>query len=260
MRHDIAAHITAFSTERGIVEVGNPYSSFNANGYCGDTPQHVAECRQELCARLGITAGHLLIPHQIHQAHVALVTGTDADAWTPLLEGTDALVTQQPGVCLCISTADCVPLFFYDPEHQAIGMAHAGWRGTVLGIGIHTLHTMAQAFGTQAQHVHCLIGPSIGPEAFEVGDEVYEAFSAARFPMSDISFRQPSSRQPGQEQWHIDLWRANAWQLEQCGILPQHIQCCRVCTYTHHERFFSARRLGINSGRILNGMMIKQKS
>jgi copper oxidase (laccase) domain-containing protein len=94
-----------------------------------------------------------------------------------------------------------------------------------------------------------VIGPCISLDAFEVGDEVYEAFSSADFPMHLIAKRHT-------EKWHIDLWEANRLQLLACGLRPENITLSGVCTYTSHDRFFSARRLGIKSGRIFNGIII----
>ena len=244
-----------FSTERGKVDAANPYSGFNANAFYGDTPEHVEQCQQELCDGLGITKDKLIIPRQVHGTKVLEIK--EEAVSNAVLEGVDALISKTPGVCLCVSTADCVPVFFHDTRHDAIGIAHAGWRGTVQRISLLTFEHMRQAFGTEATDLHCVIGPSIGPEAFEVGDEVYEAFAEARFPMNRIAFRRPSSTQNGIDRWHIDRWQANAWQLTALGVPAANIHVCEICTFTHHQRFFSARRLGINSGRITNGIMIK---
>lgn len=93
------------------------------------------------------------------------------------LEGIDALVTDIPGCCICISTADCIPILLYDKQHQAIAAVHAGWRGTVNFIVGHTLERMRAVYGTVGEEVVACIGPGISLESFEVGDEVYEGFS-----------------------------------------------------------------------------------
>ena len=142
----------------------------------------------------------------------------------------------------------------YDRVTGAIAAAHAGWRGTVARIGVQTLQAMQEAYGTKADDVACVVGPSIGPEAFEVGGEVYETFAEAGFPMDDIAYRHPETRK-----WHIDLWQANVWQLMQAGVQEEAIQVSGVCTYMNHARFFSARRLGINSGRMFTGIMINEQ-
>jgi copper oxidase (laccase) domain-containing protein len=95
-----------------------------------------------------------------------------------------------------------------------------------------------------------VIGPSIGPDAFEVGDEVYEAFAQEDFDMNRIAFKRDGK-------WHIDLWQANAIDIELTGVPHDNIEIAGVCTYQEYDRFFSARRLGIKSGRIYTGIMIK---
>jgi copper oxidase (laccase) domain-containing protein len=101
-----------------------------------------------------------------------------------------------------------------------------------------------------AADLKVVIGPSIGPDAFEVGDEVYEAFSQAGFDMNEIAFKRNGK-------WHIDLWQANALDLQQTGIARENIEIAGICTYQQHEDFFSARRLGIKSGRIYTGIVIR---
>ena len=247
MNYTLAEHITAFSTERHCTEATAPYDGFNITHYCGDEVEHVRQCRKQLCERLGIPDSRLIVPRQVHGVHIEEVTEQNRGE---AFEDTDALITRLEGVCIGISTADCVPLLFYDSGTGAIAAAHAGWRGTVARIGVRTLMAMKEAYGTKAEDISCVIGPSIGPEAFEVGEEVYEAFADAGFPMDSIAYRHAETRK-----WHIDLWRANAWQLQQAGIPEKAVHVCGLCTYTHYSRFFSARRLGINSGRMFTGIM-----
>ena len=179
------------------------------------------------------------------------------------LDGVDALITRVPRTCIGVSTADCVPILLYDPTTAAIAAIHAGWRGTVARIASLTLAAMQARFGTRISDVRAVIGPSIGPDAFEVGDEVYDAFLSANFPMRDIAFKAPamsSLSHPSASvplRWHIDLWHANAHDLISAGVPETAIHISSLCTYTLHDRFFSARRLGIHSGRIFTGIMMK---
>ena len=117
------------------------------------------------------------------------------------------------------------------------------------GIVSETLQQMVRELGTEPSQIRAVIGPGIGLEAFEVGDEVYDAFASAGFPMEQLAMRQGK--------WHICLPEANTWLLREQGV--KDIRLCGICTYSHPEEFFSARRLGIHSGRILNGIMIKKK-
>ncbi len=259
-QYNIDEHIIAFSTERGRGAINGPYSQFNVNEWCGDTLPHVTQCRTELCHRLGISADRLIMPHQVHSTKVVEVCRGTWNRLSEMLEGADAIMTDLSGICIGVNTADCVPLLFYDPVHDAIAAVHAGWRGTVKRIAVITLARMYESYGTKPEELRCWIGPSIGPEAFEVGDEVVKAFSDAKFPMNDIAVRMPRVTEPSEMRWHINLWKANAWQLERCGVKPENICPSYICSYTEHERFFSARQLSKQSGRTLTGIMKEERS
>ena len=245
------SNILSFSTTRhGGVSEGT-YASFNCNDYCGDVLEHVAQNQSLLREALpGCT--ELIIPHQIHKTEVRVIDeaflALDALGKKETLEGVDAIVTACKRICLCISTADCIPVLLYDARNQIIAAAHAGWRGTVERIVEKTLHVMNERFGTKSADVYAVIGPGISLESFEVGDEVYDAFSNAGFEMERIARHY--------EKWHIDLWEANRLQLVSKGVPAAQIEVSGICTYLQHEDFFSARRLGIRSGRILSGIMI----
>lgn len=245
-------NISCFSTKRHGGFSQGTYASFNCNGFAGDNPDDVARNRQHLVELLGRGPIELVLPHQTHSDRVAIIDDTYIykveEERTALLEGVDALVTDQLDKCLCISTADCIPVLLYDPVRQAIGAAHAGWRGTVMCIVEKTLRVMTECFGTQPVDVRACIGPGISQEAFEVGEEVYEAFAQAGFEMERIACRKGK--------WHLDLWEANRLQLLQQGVLPAHVEVAGICTYAHNDDFFSARRQGIHSGRILSGICL----
>jgi copper oxidase (laccase) domain-containing protein len=104
----------------------------------------------------------------------------------------------------------------------------------------------------KAEDIKAIIAPGISMDSFEIGDEVYEEFAKAGFPMNKIAKRYPSGQG---EKWHIDLWEANRLQIINAGIKEENITMCGICTYKQHNDFFSARRLGINSGRIFNGII-----
>ncbi len=250
----------AFSTTRhGGCSTGN-YTSFNANWYCGDRPEDVEHNRQTLCTYLGIKSTHLIIPHQTHDTicrHIDTdFLNLDAQLQHQLLEGVDAVMTSLPGVCVCVSTADCIPVLVHDPVHQAVAAIHAGWRGTVQRIVEHTITAMHTAFGTEPSQCLAVIGPGISLDSFEVGDEVYDKFVDSGFDMQPISCRYPSMSDSTTTKWHIDLPQCNRLQLINTGLLSEHITMSGICTYLQHNQYFSARRLGIKSGRILNGIML----
>ena len=242
----------AFTTTRnGGVSTGN-YATFNANHYCGDNPDNVAANRQLLCKELGIDQQNLIIPHQTHGTNILTIDDTflalPQEQRADRLENIDALITNKPRVAICVSTADCVPILIYDTKNHAAASIHAGWRGTVGRIAEHALTAMQTQYATNPTDCIAIIGPSISVDSFEVGTEVYEQFQAAGFNMAEIAQKQ--------DKWHIDLWQCNRMQLTDKGILLHNIQTANICTYLHTDTFFSARRLGIKTGRMLTGIVL----
>lgn len=244
--------ICAFSTTRhGGVSTGT-YASLNCTPYTGDDPQCVSRNQALLLEALPHRPRELVIPYQTHGTGILSIDDTyltsPADQRRQLLQGIDATLTDQSGICLCVSTADCIPVLLYDPRHHAIAAIHAGWRGTVQSITSRTLQRMHTLYGTDGADLLACIGPGISLLAFEVGDEVYNAFRQAGFPMERIARKE--------SKWHIDLPEANRLQLLEFGVPPRAIEMCGICTYTRCDDFFSARRLGAQSGRILTGILM----
>ena len=193
--------------------------------------------------------------HQVHGSRVAVVERPGMTREE--LEGYDAFVTNRPGVAIGVRTADCVPVLLYDPVERVVAAVHAGWKGTVLHISEGALEAMGQEFGSRPSELKAVIGPSIGPDSFQVGEEVAEKFKEAGFPMDQIwSFRGPGDGSPMSGGHHIDLWKANRWLLEQLGIPPEAIEVLGIDTYTT-ESLFSARREGVACGRLINSIMLK---
>lgn len=248
--------VVAFSTTRHGGCGSGTYGTFNCTPYTGDELSVVLSNQEKLCKLIGITADQLIVPYQTHSCHVLTIDETfmllSGDARHAMLQEKDAIVTDVAGVCLCVSTADCVPVLLYDSVREVVAAVHAGWRGTVGKIVAHTLQVMREKYGTQTADVHAIIGPCISLEAFEVGIEVYEAFEQAGFAMEQIAHWYPEK-----EKYHIDLPAANRLQLLAEGVPLAQIHDSAICTYTQHQDFFSARRLGIRSGRILNGIVKK---
>lgn len=258
--YHLADEVTAFSSTRHGGYSQGRYGAFNVNLYCGDDVAAIQKNRQLLCQSLAIQPDHLLMPHQVHGVEVRRVTqdilNLSASERQEALEGVDALMTDVKEVCIGVSTADCIPLIIYDPEHAAASVIHAGWRGTVSRIVQHTVKAMVETYGSDVRKLKAVVGPGISLQSFEVGDEVYTQFDEAAFPMEVISCKMPAMNGGMQEKWHIDLWACNRLQLLGVGLLPKHIQVAGICTYEHYEDYFSARRLGVNSGRILTAIVI----
>ncbi len=247
--YDFGPRVVAFSTTRhGGVSQGN-YGSLNINSYCGDDMEAVAENRRLLSLELPIpNASRIIVPHQVHDS-VVQVIDEDTLGQQELIEGVDALITRLPGVCIGVSTADCIPIIIYDPVHHCAAAVHAGWRGTVKRIAESVARQMYAFYRSDYGEMQVMIGPGISLKNFEVGQEVYDEFLQAGFPMERIAAKHAK--------WHIDLPLCNRLQLEQLGIRPENIRETGICTYDHADDFFSARRLGINSGRIFTGVILR---
>lgn len=201
---------------------------------------------------------YVVQPHQVHGCVIREVT--DPLTTRDELEGVDALITNVPGVAISVRTADCIPVLLYDAVHKAVAAVHAGWRGTVQRISQKVILEMQHRYDTSATHLKAVVGPGIGPESFQVGQEVVDAFAGAGFPMEHIlqncGPKNPTAGNPMAGGLHIDLWKANQWLLEQAGVQPQNIQVAGICTYRNNDRFFSARREGLKCGRIINVIKI----
>ena len=246
--------VTAFSSTRQGGYSEGRYGEFNINRYCGDSEEAIKRNREALCQLLDIEDCRLLMPHQVHLAEIAVVDremmSLSAEERQQRLDGIDALMTNEVGVCIGVSTADCIPVLLYDPIRRASCAIHAGWRGTVQRIVEKAVARMTETYGTNPKDIIAQIGPGIHLESFEVGEEVYEAFEKEGFPMEQISKRY--------EKWHIDLPECNRLQLVAAGIPEAQIAVSPVCTFQQSDTFFSARRLSIHSGRIFTGILLQE--
>lgn len=254
LKYEVAPNVYTFSSTRhGGCSKGN-YGEFNVNAYCGDKAENIESNRIALCKELGIEQDCLIMPHQVHGTEVLNVNEDflrrGQSERKEILEGKDALITQMRNVCIAISTADCVPVILYASEHKIAAAIHAGWRGTLQRIVEKTTDVLISNFSVTAAEIKAVIGPSISLKAFEVGNEVYEAFEKESFPMDEIATKINGK-------WHIDLWKANKLQLNKLNINDDNISISGICTYDNADNFFSARRLGIDSGRVLSGIILR---
>ncbi len=253
---DSCPDIVAFVTSRhGGCSTG-AYASMNCTPYTGDDPECVERNQKILCSSLPHRPKELIIPYQTHGSRSLVIDDcfvqATAETRHEMLQGIDALITKEAGYCLCISTADCIPILLYDRTHRVVAAVHAGWRGTADRILAQTLKRLQALYGSEGGDMLACMGPGISLPAFEVGDEVYEAFRERSFPMSYIAEWRPDTHK-----YHIDLWAANLLQLKDFGVPDNQVQNSGICTYTRHQDFFSARRLGVKSGRILSGIFIR---
>lgn len=176
---------------------------------------------------------------QTHTTNVRRVTAEDAGKgivkerdYTDI----DGLITNEPGLVLSTFYADCVPLYFVDPVHRAIGMSHSGWKGTVGKMGEATITAMKREFGTEAKDLVCAIGPSICQDCYEVSEDVADAFKEA-FPghADEILLDKKNSK------YQLDLWRANEIVLTEAGVLKEKIAVTNICTCCNPDLLFSHR-------------------
>lgn len=232
-----------------------PFDSLNMGFSVADEPQAVWENRRRFAVLLGVESLPSLLSMS-HGKEVAVVDEppaqpSDLTRSFPAVYRADAAITRLSGVPLTLTVADCVPVFFYDPQVGCIGLAHAGWRGTVAGIVAETIASMRRTFDSKPENIRVGIGPSIGPQAFEVGPEVADEFLRA-FPRS----LEVVSSIEGSHQALVDLWRANAVMALNAGVPDSNIVVSGWCTFSHPELFFSHRRDKGKTGRLLAGIIL----
>lgn len=216
------------STRRGGVSAG-PYATLNLGWGTADAAERVAENWRRFGQAAGFRPERLVRCRQVHGARVHLVgAGTPADAG----EG-DALVTAVPGAVLAVQVADCVPIYLVGGDPPALGVVHAGWRGTLAGVGPAAAAALARAAGVPPAALAAVVGPGIGPCCFRVGAEVADAFARA-FGAGVVA--------GGPEAWRVDLWAANRAALVAAGLAPERVAVAGLCTSCRADLFFSHRR------------------
>lgn len=232
-------HITSphgISTRKGGVSSG-PYSSLNVGRMSGDSLELVMENRRLLGAALGFPI------HQTLQMDHGCTVATVEDA-AGSHKG-DACVTAFPGAAMALTTADCVSLVCEDPVRGVVGLAHAGWRGTALGIAAETVAAMVSRFGSSAADIRVGIGPAILPCCFEVDWDVAEHFPA--FRLEDGA------------KWRVDLHSANVAVLLGAGVPQSNIRVCGLCTSCRGDLFYSYRRDRKVTGRMVTAVQLTSR-
>jgi YfiH family protein len=196
--------------------------SLNMGSHAADQSERIQHNREKACAVLGIPEA--VASRQIHSDRVIHMVRPYLDD----LEEADGLMTQEAHLGLMIQHADCQAAIFYDPVHQAVANIHSGWRGQVKNIYAKTVMRMRQVFNSSPKELLVCISPSLGPLHAEFTNYQED------FPESFWAFQVA----PG----YFDLWAIAKMQLQNCGILPAHIEVASICTYATPEDFFSYRR------------------
>lgn len=211
----------------------------------GDEPAQVRENRRRSLALLGLPVEAGVMAGLVHGDRVVALTGTEGA--TPgdvgVVPSCDGLITDQVGLALIATAADCVPIYLYDPVRRAIGVAHAGWRGTVAGIAGKTAQAMVAQYGCQPGDIHAAVGPSIGPCCYEVDEAVAGPLRQHYGPGADALLT--PGKAPGKYQ--LDLWAANRLDLERAGLTD--VTIAGACTSCQVDRLFSHRAESGQAGR-----------
>ena len=216
---------------------GEPFSTLNMSFSVGDDPNRVQENRNRLAQLVGVTAADLVGAWLTHGNDVARVNREHRGQYIPYHDG---LITDEPGVPLFMTFADCVPIILHDPKHHAVGLLHAGWRGTAAGIVAQAVARMEEEFGTHPEDLTMAFGPAIGTCHYEVGPDVMEAFQTLG--------RTPPVFQPGSNgHVHLDLIATNKHQAMALGV--ERFLESAYCTACHTDLFYSHRAEGGKTGR-----------
>ena len=243
--HDERIVHTITTREGGVSPA--PWDALNLSWTRPDDPECVLENRRRVCSTLGIALERVVQAGQIHAIDVRVVgeaeAGSGALERRTVLPPADALVTADPDVYLLACFADCVPLLFFDPVRMVVGVAHAGWRGTVAGMGAATVRAMTEHYGSRPADIRAVIGPSAGPCCYEVSADVIAAVRTSGLDADELL----SPTTP--DHAYFDLWGANCQGLVRAGVAPEHIETSALCTIDHADRFFSHRASGGNTGR-----------
>lgn len=227
-----------FTTRQGGVSKGI-YESLNLSFTRGDERVAVEENYRRVAEALGVEYGKIVCSDQTHTTNVKKITSRDAGNGLVREKDffdTDGLITDEPGLTLATFYADCVPLYFVDPVHRAIGLSHSGWRGTVGRMGQVTLEAMAEAYGSNPRDVLCAVGPSICQDCYEVSEDVAEEFAREFF-----GHEPELLLGKGDGKYQLDLWKANELVLLETGVLPEHLAVTDLCTCCNPELLFSHR-------------------
>lgn len=240
-----------FSTRLGGVSEGI-FSSLNFGVDTSpyqDDPANIKENYKRIAESIGVDINSFVLSKQVHKTNIRVVDENDRGKgiFTPTdYTEIDGLITNKPNITLVTKYADCVPLFFVDPKNKAIGLTHSGWRGTVKKIGKVTVEEMRKAFGSNPENLIAVVGPSICPDCYEIGEEVAEEFKKA-FP---YTWEQGILVDKGNGKYQCNLWAANHTVLSEAGLSPANIHISGVCTCCNSNLLFSHRKTSGKRGSL----------
>jgi polyphenol oxidase len=227
-----------FTRQGGVSRI--PYASLNLGGSIGDDPQAVRTNHERMYAALDVDEARVCSVWQVHSADVIVANEpVPGQRW---ITQADAMIADRAGTVLSMRFADCTPILFRDPVRGVIGMAHAGWRGTVQGVAAATVRAMSENFGSRPADIEAAIGPAIGPDRYQVGEEVVEAVQGHFGTLEGLVRHDPADGTA-----YLDLWAANRLDLERAGV--EKIEVAGICTAQHTDEWFSHRAEHGRTGR-----------
>lgn len=230
-----------------------PYNSLNLGSNTLDSPHSVEGNRSLLARSFGATLDRFLTVTQVHGTDL-LVIDTPNDEFGHFLKlECDGIVTNQPGLMIAVSVADCVPILLHDPVKGVIAALHAGWQGTAGNIAGKGVEAMVTLFGSNRTDIAAAIGPCISACCYEVDAPVRDAFKKAGAPWDLYT------REHGEGKWMLDLARANRQLLLDAGVAQEQVQTSDLCVSCNQEIFFSYRRDGGDTGRQAGFIMLGEQ-
>lgn len=237
----------AFTTRQGGSSTGC-FDSCNLGLHVGDEAEKVLTNRRSVLRLFQAELGQAVCCEQVHGDQIRKVDksyqGQGAFRYEQSLASCDGMITNVPGVFLVTFYADCIPVFFFDPIHRAVGIAHSGWKGTMAGIAVKTIAAMQQEYGSRSDELYIGIGPGIAGCCFQVADDLAHRVEQSFPDFPGIIHTRDSA------EYNWDLPETNRQMLIKQGVNPQHISSCSLCTACHPELFFSYRRDQGNTGRM----------
>ncbi len=230
--------IQAIFTRRGGVSP-SPWNTLNLGGSLGDSRENVIENRERIFRVINRPVSSLFDVWQVHSRDV-ICTHEPRQLDAPHKKA-DAIITDRSEVTLLMRFADCVPIFLYDPKCRVVGIVHAGWQGTVRKIASVAVETMCRKYGSDPENILAGVGPSIGPDHYEIGTDVINAVQRSFCSDASAVLIHRDSRV------YFDLWQANRMILEESGV--KHIEVAGICTACHTDDWYSHRGENGKTGR-----------
>lgn len=254
LRHDNISH---FISSRTGGFSSPPHDSLNLAFHVEDYPNIVIKNREVFASAIDIPLNNFTFANQVHGNNVQIVTEELKSSGTfeeqTALDATDALVTDTPDICLIVLVADCVPVLFFDPVKKVVGVAHAGWKGTIGRIVQNTVRVFMEKYGSSPEDIIIGIGPSIGPCCYEVGREVISQVEDTFYGKNSYI-----ERKTADSKGYLNLWEINKTLLTEMGIPEKNIESAGICTHCNYNSFFSHRYEKSWTGRFGAGIMIKK--